>query len=276
MSSLQALTSRIRLVLSEEAKDKKEKAPKLKMNQKTKVPKKRLNVKQAEPSENIPESLLKTANYFRDSLKFGDEIEQLSADLSKAVKNPALGGESREDRAAKRAAMDVEAVAMKMDKTVREMNSVYKWGRQEFYSIAKAWDMYRKGETGAHAAKKDIADASDKELADVIAWNAKKLAPMLRDFLEKSARANKVMRNAAKKTGLDFEELTDSEKKAIVDAGFDLRNAAEPLFGMVGSILKRTREMLERIREEEAFKTKYESLDNAPFSWQFDESLYQD
>lgn len=233
---------------------------KLKIQKRTKP----LGIKYAKPSENIPESLLAGANHFREVIKYGDDVEQLADDLVKLVKKPELGDDGRE---AKRAAMNVEAAAMKLDKMVKLMNDHFAEGRQQFFDVVLAWDMYKKGAPQKKYASKDIADASEKELADAIVYSAKKMPPALRDFLNKVARANKLMRNSSKKMGLDFEELSDSEKKAIVDAGFDARDAASPMFGLIGSILKRTKEMVERIRENE----KYES-----FSWNFDENLYED
>jgi hypothetical protein len=239
MSTLKALTTRLRTSLFAEAA--------------------KSGVKAAQPSTDIPGDALKAANGFRDAVKSGDDLEAAAAKVAEASKAASLADGGIE---AKRAAMDVESACVKMKQAVDSIYGPFAEARQAFYSIALAWDMYKtQPSTGKKSSSVDIKTQTDKEIADMIGFTAKGLGPSVKDFLEKSARAQKLLRDAAKKVGLENKELSDSEKKAIIDACFAAKTSADPLFGRTQGINRRAVELVARARAKEKYEAKAKGIE---------------
>lgn len=237
MAELSRLTSRIRTLME--------------------AAKKSGGVKDAQPSTDIPGDCLKAANGFRDSIKGGDKVEEAASMVAKAAQT--VLKEKDDPLKMKRAAMDVESGAVKMKQAVDSIYGGFAEARQAFYAVALAWDMYEK-QSEAKKPSADVKELSDEELASQIAYTAKQLQVNTRDYLEKASKASKVMREAAKKTGLDKGELTDSEKAAIVEACFAARNASAPLYGRAQGLARRAVELVARARAKEKYEAKAKGI----------------
>ena len=251
MSRLGLLTARTRLtMLLEAAKSK--------------------GVKDANPSTDIPGDCLKAANAWRDAAKGGEALEVAAEGAAKAA--DALAGTIPEK--AKMHAIDVRDAAIKMKDAVDGIYGHFATARQSFYAIALAWDLYAKqSSAGKSSASVDIKTQSDQEIANGIGFSAKNMKVSVKDFLDKAMKASNLLRAAAKKTGLEKGELSDSDKKAIIDACFDAKNAADPLFGRSAGIKRRADELLVRAEEKakyEAKKTKKLKID---FDFEADDEL---
>ncbi len=214
-------------------------------------------VKDAKPSENLPEDCLKAANHFRDCVKDGEKLEQAAKDVADAAK---MVPAAEDALSAKRAALDVEKSVERMKTAVDSVYGSYAQGRQVFYSVALAWDLYSPPASEKKPPSSDVKALSDKDMADQIGFAAKNLQTNVRDFLEKAAAANKLFRAAARKMGLEQGEVSDSEKQALTAAGFAVRTAADPLFGRTQGIQRRAGELVARARSKE----KYESVAAGP------------
>jgi hypothetical protein len=218
-------------------------------------------VKDAGASTDIPGDALKAANGFREAVKSGDDLEEAAAKVAKFAEEAAIadGG-----IVAKRAAMDTESACLKMKHAVDGIYGPFAEARQAFYSLALAWDLYKvTPSVGKKSSSVDIKTMTDKDIADGIAFTAKGLGPSVKDFLNKSARAQKLLRDAAKKIGLENGELTDSEKKALIDACFDARDSANPLFGRTQGINRRAVELIARARAKEKYEAKSKGIEIA-------------
>jgi hypothetical protein len=205
-------------------------------------------VKDAKASEDIAGDCLKAANAFRDAAKAGESLEMAADKVAKDANQLSAG--------TKGAVHDVEAATKKMKDAVDGIYGDFATARQAFYAVALAWDMYAKQPSaGKKSASTDIKTQSDKEVSDAIVWSAKNLTTSVNDFLNKAMKASNLLRAAAKTIGLEKGELNDSQKKALIDACFDAKNAADPLFGRVAGINRRVVELLARAQE----KAKYEA-----------------
>ena len=241
MQSLSVLAARTRALLAEAAKSK--------------------GVKDASPSEDIAGDALKAANGFREAVKSGDDLEEAATNVAKFSEATASADN---DLDSKRGALDTESACLKMKHAVDGIYSPFAQARQAFYSLALAWDLYEKNPSGAKKSiSTDIKSASDKDIAAGIGHSAKSLGLSVKDFLNKAARAQKLLRDAAKKVGLEKGELTDSEKKAIVDACFDARDSANPLFGKTQGINRRAIELIARARAKEKYEAKSKGVEIA-------------
>ena len=214
-------------------------------------------LKDVKPSEDVPGDSLKAANGFRDAIKGGDALEQSAQDIAKLAQ---MVAEASEKTDLKRAAMDVESAAVKMKQAVDSIYGPYAEARKAFYSVALAWDMYDPPATTGKKPSSDVKAMSEKELAEQVAFSAKTLQTNVRDFLEKGATASKMFRDASKKLGLEKGEMNDSQKQAVIDAGFAARTASDPLFGRTQGIVRRVSEMLDRVRESEKYEAKSKKL----------------
>lgn len=213
-------------------------------------------LKDAKPSEDIPADCLKAANGFRDSLSHGDTVEQVAQDFAAITERLASAVDPIEQL---RAAKDIEVAALKMEQAVNSAYQPFKAARVAFYSVALAWEMYNPPKS-VGTSSEDIDDVPTKQLAEQITYSAKNLQTNSRDFLEKAARASKLFRNAAKKLGLEQGEMNDSAKKELIDAGFDARGAAEPLFYRVKSVLRRAAVLFERAQKAQKYEAKAKKL----------------
>lgn len=211
-------------------------------------------VKDAKPSEDLPGDCLKAANGFRDAIKGGDKLEAAAEEIAKLSKSISTAVDTIE---VKRAAMDVEQAAVKMKQAVDSIYGPFAEARQAFYSVALAWDLYEKQSSqGKKKSSSEVTALSDKELADQVIFAAKNLQTNTRDFLEKGSKASNLFRDAAKKMGLEKGELDSSQKKALIDAAFAARTAADPLFGRTQGIARRVSELLARVAQKEKFEAK--------------------
>lgn len=216
-------------------------------------------VKDAKASTDIAEDALKAANGFREAVKSGDDLEQAAANVAKHAEEAAMSDGGLE---AKRAAMDTESACLKMKHAVDGIYGPFAEARQAFYAIALAWDLYKvTPASGKKSSSVDIKSMTDKDIAGGISFTAKGLGPSVKDFLNKAARAQKLLRDAAKKIGLEGGELTDSEKKALVDACFDARDSANPLFGRTQGINRRAVELIARARAKEKYEAKSKGVE---------------
>jgi len=218
-------------------------------------------VKDSAASMDIPGDALKAANGFREAVKSGDDLEEAASKVAKFAEEAALadGG-----IVAKRAALDTESACLKMKHAVDGIYGPFAEARQAFYSLALAWDLYKvTPSVGKKSSSVDIKTLTDKDIAEGIAFTAKGLGPSVKDFLNKSARAQKLLRDAAKKIGLENGELTDSEKKALIDACFDARDSANPLFGRTQGINRRAVELIARARAKEKYEAKSKGIEIA-------------
>lgn len=239
MQSLSVLAARTRALLAEAGKSK--------------------GVKDASASEDIAGDALKAANGFREAVKAGDDLEEAASKVAKFSEEAALSDGGQQ---AKRAAMDTESACLKMKHAVDSIYGPFAEARQAFYSIALAWDLYKVSPSvGKKSSSVDIKTMTDKDIAEGIGFTAKGLGPSVKDFLNKSARAQKLLRDAAKKIGLENGELTDSEKKALIDACFDARDSANPLFGRTQGINRRAVELISRARAKEKYEAKSKGVE---------------
>jgi hypothetical protein len=213
-------------------------------------------LKDAEPSKDVPADCLKAANAFRDSLKGGDKLEEAASELLKVAK-PLSDAKAMQSLDLKRSAMDAESATVKLKQAVDAIYGPYAEGRKAFYGVALAWDMYDPpASTSSKKPSKSVKNVEITSLAGEMAFAAANLQTNVRDFLEKAATASKVFRAAAKKTGLEGGELSDSDKKAIIDAGFAVRASADPLFGRSQGIARRAVEVIDQLRAQEKYEAK--------------------
>ena len=216
-------------------------------------------VKDASASEDIAGDALKAANGFREAVKAGDDLEEAASKVAEFAEEAAL---SDGGIVAKRAALNTESACLKMKHAVDSIYGPFAEARQAFYGIALAWDLYKvTPSVGKKSSSVDIKTMTDKDIAEGIAFIAKGLGPSVKDFLNKAARAQKLLRDAAKKIGLENGELTDSEKKALIDACFDARDSANPLFGRTQGINRRAVELIARARAKEKYEAKSKGVE---------------
>lgn len=213
-------------------------------------------LKDAKPSEDVPGDCLKAANGFRDSIKHGDTLEQMAAEFAAISEGFASAVDPIEQI---RAAKDIEVAAKKMEQAVNAAYQPFKFARNAFYNVALAWDMYNPPKSVGKAPE-DVKEVPSKELASQIVFAAKNLQTNARDYLEKGATASKMFRDASKKLGLEQGEMNDSQKQAVIDAGFAARGAAEPLFYRVNAVLKRAAVLFERAQKAEKYEAKAKAL----------------
>lgn len=256
-SGLRALTTALRTSLSEAAT--KAKAPKA----------------EVAPVEDVAEECLKAANFIRDCLKHGDHYEEAAAKVADKAEELA---KAEDALGTKRGSVDVKAMgaefqkflkssgdskagtedaAVDMKRAVDMLYAPFAKARDTVYRIAAAWDISTKRSSDTKKeASADVKKQSATEIANGIAFAAKNLKTNVRDFLEKGATAQKHLRNAAKKLGLEGGELTDSEKQEIVNAALDFRDASSPMYGRAQGIVRRVNELLDRAAKLEKYEAK--------------------
>jgi hypothetical protein len=221
-------------------------------------------LKDASPSTDIPADCLKAANAFRDAIKGGDRLQDAAQELLKTTQPLTKAAGDLKDKfdamTLKRTAMDVESATVKMKQAVDSIYGPYAEGRKAFYAVALAYEMYNPPASTSSKKPKDIKELSANELAGEISFAAGNLTTNVRDFLEKASRASKLYREAAKKLGVGGGEMSDSDKKALIDAGFDVRAAADPLFGRSQGIARRAVVLLDRLREAEKYEAKGKAM----------------
>lgn len=240
------------------------------------APKKRSRgLKDAKPSEDVPGDCLKAANLIKDSIASGDDFQMAVEKLAEHADSLAKASEAIK---AKQAAVDLAGKAVEFEKYLKTakqdetgtktaavkmvdaVDALYKpfaAARQTFYGLALAWDI----DTAGHSAGKsksspDVKTMKDEELVNGIEWAAKSLVTNIKDFLDKGAKAQKMLRDAAKKMGLEKGELTSSEKQAIIDACIAFKLSADPLYGRSRGIARRAEEILARAAELEKYEAK--------------------
>jgi hypothetical protein len=244
------------------------------------APKKRSGgAKDAKPSEDIPGDCLKAANLIKASMEHGDDFQSAVQKLAEYAETLAKATEAIH---AKQAAVDLasravefekylksaktaeggtEDSAMEMKRAVDKLYAPFAEARQTAYGLAAAWGIDVAGHSAGKSKKSsDVKSMSEGELVSGIDWAAKNLVTNIKDFLEKGAKAQKMLREAAKKLGLEKGELTQSEKQAIINACLDFKMSADPLYGRTRGIARRAEEILARARELEKYEAKAKRL----------------
>lgn len=228
-------------------------------------------------AEDTAEKCLAAANFIRDCLKHGDKYEEAAAEVADIADDLAKATDALDtkrgalDAATKSAAFQTflkssgeakagtEDAAVSMKRAVDMLYVPYAKAREAIYELAAAWDISTKRTSEKGAPSADLKKQSPVELANGIAFASKNLQTNVRDFLEKGSTAQKLLRNAAKKIGLEGGELSDSEKQAVVNAGLDFRDSSAPMYGRAMGITRRVNELLDRARKLE----KYEAANKA-------------
>ena len=226
------------------------------------------------PVEDVAEACLEAANYIRDCLKYGDSYEEAVFKVAEKAEELA---KAEDALGTKRGAVDVkglsgdfqkflkssgeskagtEDAAISMKRSVDMLYAPFAKARDTVYRIAATWDIPTSRATEKKAASADVKSQSSGELANGIAFAAKNLKGNVREFLEKGATAQKMLRNAAKKMGLEKGELGDDEKQAIINAALDFRDAASPMYGRAQGIARRVNELLDRAAKMEKYEAK--------------------
>lgn len=226
------------------------------------------------PVEDVAEECLKAANYIRDCLKHGDHYEEAAAKVADKAEELA---KAEDALGTKRGSIDVKAMgaefqkflkssgdskagtedaAVDMKRAVDMLYAPFAKARDTGYRLAATWGLSTTRPSEKKAASADVKVQSAGELANGIAFAAKNLKTNVRDFLEKGATAQKLLRNAAKKLGLESGELEDAEKQAIVTALLDFRDAAAPMYGRAQGIVRRVNELLDRAAKLEKYEAK--------------------
>jgi hypothetical protein len=211
--------------------------------------------KVVDASTDVAEDSLVAANHIRDCLKYGDKAEEAALMLAKACSSAA----SAEDKqASKRAAVDVKSGIAGLEAVRSALYAPYAQARDTSYKLAAAWNLPTKVSSEKKPPTADVVAMSEKDLAQQIGVAAKTLQVDIRDMLEKGAKAQKLLRAAAKKLGLESGELGEDEKQAIITAVLDFRGSTDPIFGRTQGIKRRAEELHARIVKGE----KYESIED--------------
>jgi hypothetical protein len=225
-----------------------------------------------EPSENVAEDCLAAANHIRESLKLGDKAEGAAAKLAQSALN---GSKATDEQGLRRAVVDInkdnddlmeiinssKAEVDPNGVALAKGNSLYKHfqlARDTGYKLAAAWGLPTKVSSEAKESP-DITTATEQELAKQISDSAKVLQTNVRDFLEKGATAQKLLRAASKKLGLESGELGDDEKQAVVTALLEFRSSANPLFGRTNGIVRRVKQLQSRSEKAKKYESTLET-----------------
>ena len=231
-------------------------------------PKKSSAHKDAKPSENPAEDALMIANSFRDIIKMGDAVQEMVAKVAaaaKAVMNAEPGVKQ------KRALIDLEnavtALAAQGSRSKEggsaTMYDSFAKGRDTVYSLAAALGVGTspadRGVTSAPKSKvtfsSQVGTMSDDELVSAIVKKQKDLEAEMRQMLELGAGAQKLLRDAAKKIGLQKGELSPAEAKAMIFKTLDFRDAVSRVMYAPASVFASAgQELIRRIQNAEKYE----------------------
>ncbi len=209
--------------------------------------------KVVDASTDVAEDSLLAANHIRDCLKFGDKAEEAALNLAKAC---TAAANAEDAQASKRAAVDVKSGTAALEAVRNELYGPYAQARDTSYKLAAAWGLSTKVSSDKKPPTADVGAMTEKDMAQQISVAAKTLQTNIRDMLEKGAKAQKLLRAAAKKVGLGSGELGDDEKQAIITAVLDFRGSTDPIFGRTQGIKRRAEELHARLTKAAKYESK--------------------
>ncbi len=223
--------------------------------------------KNAAPSENPAEDALAIANSFREIIKRGDAMQEMVAKVASTAKAVVAAEPGIKQ---KRALLDLEnavtALAAQGRSTKEGGSTMYDYfskGRDTVYSLAAALNVGTspadRGVSSSGGKKvsfsSQVGTMSDEELVASIQKRQKDLASEVRDMLALGASAQKLLREAAKKIGLQKGELSPAEAKAMIFKTLDFRDAVSRVMYAPASVFASAgQELIRRIRTAEQYE----------------------